>query len=198
MLWSSIRGDRSLEAIARHDLVLLGAGSLGLEFDRQPTGLAEGFTPKSVEKAREKVAAIRRLRPGVVLLGEIYFYEWSDRWLPEDHPWWLRRDGKREQFWPGTHRMDWYNYLFSDNTSHHHDWYPEYDVKIGRPAGPGESLGSHAWRRRYDKALVEVNLPGAREASRVVLETESTDVLSGEKGKVFVIPAGDGRIILLR
>ena len=24
-------------------------------------------------------------------------------------------------------------YLFSDNTSHRHDWYPEYDVKIGLP-----------------------------------------------------------------
>ncbi len=301
-----------------------------------------------METARKKVAAIRRLRPGIVLLGEIYFYEWSDRWLPEDHSWWLRKDGKREQFWPGTHRMDWYNpeyrgrvagwtaslqssgvdgvfydnlreepgpwvdllkevrrrvgdrflilanagyavgkhdfaapflngfmyesgwshgrtewddtisamrrsegllreprislierfedtrdragwpadpkrgqkpsadpaarrwslcyalivgelyYLFSDSTSHHHDWYPEYDVKIGRPAGPGERLGPHTWRRRYDRALVEVNLPGAKEASRVVLETEATDVLTGEKGKVFEISAGDGRIILLR
>ena len=348
MLWSSIRGDRSLEAIARHDLALLGTDSLGLEFDRRPTGLADGFTQGSIETARKKVAAIRRLRPGIVLLGEIYFFEWSDRWLPEDHPWWLRKDGKREQFWPGTHRMDWYNpeyrgrvagwtaslqssgvdgvfydnlrnepgpwvdllkevrrragdrflilanagyavgkhdfaapflnglmyesgwshgrtewddtisamrrserllreprislierfedtgdragwpadpkrgqkppadpaarrwslcyaliigeyyYLFSDSTSHHHDWYPEYDVKIGGPAGPGERLGPHAWRRRYDRALVAVNLPGAKGASRVELEAEATDVFTGEKGKIFEIPPGDGRIILLR
>jgi hypothetical protein len=347
MLWSSIRGDRSLEAIARHDLVLLGVESLGLEYDRRPTGLAEGFTPASIEAARKKVATFRRLKPGIVLLGEIYFYEWSDRWLPEEHPWWLRKDGKREQFWPGTHRMDWSNpeyrsrvagwtaslqssgvdgvfydnlreepgpwvalleevrrrvgdrflilansgyavgkhdfaapflngfmyesgwshgrtewdatiaamqrsekllreprmglierfedtgsragwpadpkrgkkppadpaarrwslcyalivgdfyYLFSDSTSHHHDWYPEYDVKIGGPTGPGERLGPHAWRRRYDKALVQVNLPGAKEAIRVKLGTDATDVLTGEKGKVFEIPAGDGRILLL-
>ena len=26
-------------------------------------------------------------------------------------------------------------YLFADNTSHQHDWYPEYDVKIGLPTG---------------------------------------------------------------
>jgi putative glycosyl hydrolase-like family 15 (GHL15) protein len=347
MLWSSIRGDRSPKAMARHDLVLLDIGSLGLEFDRQPTGLAGGFTPTSIEKARKKVEEIRRLKPGIVLLGEIYFYEWSDRWLPEDHPWWLRKDGKREQFWPGTHRMDWnnpeyrarvagwtaslgssgvdgvffdnlreesgpwvallgevrrrvgdrflilansgyavgkhdfaapflngfmyesgwshgrtewdstiaamrrseellrrprislierfedtggragwpgdpnrgrkppadpaarrwslcyalivgdYYYLFSDSTSHDHDWYPEYDVKIGGPASPGERLGPHAWRRRYDRALVAVNLPGAKEPSRVELEREATDVLTGEKGKAFEIPAGDGRILLL-
>ena len=89
-------------------------------------------------------------------------------------------------------------YLFSDSTSHHHDWYPEYDVKIGRPTGPGERLSPHVWRRRYEKAQVEVNLPGAKTASRVELETEATDVLTGEKGRVFVIPDGDGRIILLR
>ncbi len=348
MLWSSIRGDRTLESIARHDLALLGAESLGLEFDRQPTGLAEGFTPRSIEAARKKVAAIRRLRPGIVLLGEIYFYEWSDRWLPEDHPWWLRKDGKREQFWPGTHRMDGHNpeyrsrvagwtaslqsagvdgvffdnlreepgpwvglleevrrrvgdrflilansgyavgkhdfaapflngfmyesgwshgrtewdgtisamrrsegllreprislierfedtgdragwpadprrgkkppadpaarrwslcyalivgdfyYLFADSTCHDHDWYPEYDVKIGGPSGTGERAGPHAWRRPYERALVAVNLPGARDAYRVEVEAEASDVLTGERGKVFEVPAGDGRIILLR
>ena len=48
------------------------------------------------------------------------------------------------------------------------------------------------------EALVEVNLPGAKEASRVELETEGTDVFTGERGKVFEVPAGDGRIILLR
>jgi len=347
MLWSSIRGDRSLAAVARHDLALFGVEWLGLRFDRQPVGLAEGFTAESIVAARRKVEEIRRLRPGMVLLGEIYFYEWSDRWLPEDHPWWLRKEGKREQFWPGTHRMDWGNpevrdrvagwtaslqasgidgvfydnlreepgpwvellkevrrrvgdrflilantgyavgkhdfaapylngfmyesgwshgrtewddtiaamrrsegllreprislierfedtgsragwpadpkrgqkppvdpaarrwslcyaliigeffYLFADSTSHFHDWYPEYDMKIGAPAGPGERLGPHAWRRRYEKALVAVNLPGAKEAHRVELETEGSDVLTGAKGKVFEIPAGEGRIILL-
>ena len=35
---------------------------------------------------------------------------------------------------------DWRFLLsLSDNTSHRHDWYPEYDVKIGLPAGPGRA-----------------------------------------------------------
>jgi hypothetical protein len=44
-----------------------------------------------------------------LIIGDLLFYEYPDNWLPEDHPWWLRKDGQRQQFWPGTHRMDWYN-----------------------------------------------------------------------------------------
>lgn len=347
MLWASIRGDNSNEAMARHDLVLVGPGTLGLKYDRQPPGLADGFTPESVGIARERVNQIRQLNPGVIVLGEMLFYEWPDRWLPEDHPWWLRKNDQRQQFWPGTHRMNWYDpefrgqvvrqtaslqgagldgvfydnlreepepwvsflkevrekvgdhflilancgysvgkhdfaapflngfmyesgwshgrtegwtevirkmqhselllrsprislierfeetrdhagwpgdakrgqkpaadhgarrwslayalivgdffYLFSDNTSHKHDWYPEYDVKIGQPLGPGEQVNAHAWTRKYDKAVVAVNLPGAAADLTLNLEHPAQDTLTGEEGRSFVIPPGDGRILL--
>ena len=348
MLWSPVRAEAALASAARHDLVVLGVGTLGLVYDRKPIGFAEGFTSASIEAARERMSELRRRRPGIVIVAEIYFYEWSDAWLPEDHPWWLRRDGQRQQFWPGTHRTNWYDaayrarvagwtaslqqagvdgaffdnlreepepwialltetrrrvgerflllanagyevgrhdfaapflngfmyesgwshgrtewdatiasmqrtesllreprisvverfedtadragwpgdprrgkkprpdpaarrwslcfalaigdlhYLFADDTSHVHDWYPEYDVKIGRPAGPGERLGPHAWRRRYEKALVVVNLPGATRPERVDLGREATDTLTGERKRSFEIPPGDGRILLLR
>ncbi|MFO1500421.1 MAG: hypothetical protein U1G07_18910 [Verrucomicrobiota bacterium] len=58
MLWASIRGDNSKEAMARHDLVLVGSGTLGLKYDRQPTGLADAFTPESIGAARERVQQI--------------------------------------------------------------------------------------------------------------------------------------------
>jgi hypothetical protein len=109
MLWASIRGDNSNEAMARHDLVLVGSGTLRLKYDRQPPGLADGFTPESVGVARERVKRIRQLTPGVIVLGEMLFYEWPDSWLPETHPWWLRKNDQRQQFWPGTHRMNWYD-----------------------------------------------------------------------------------------
>ena len=41
--------------MARHDLVLVGSGTLGLKYDRQPPGLADGFTPESVGVARERI-----------------------------------------------------------------------------------------------------------------------------------------------
>jgi hypothetical protein len=346
MLWSPVRGDRSLEGIARHDLIMMGVGSFGLKYDREPTGLADGFTVDSMEKAKQRIAEIRKLNPDAPILAELYFYEYRETRLPDDHPWWLREDGQRQQFWPGTYRMDWTNadyrrhvakltaalkqagldgvfydnlreepepwvaflkevrqtvgddflilansgyavgkhdfaapylngimyesgwshgrtewddciakmqhtesllhkptisvierfeetrsragwpgdsnrgnkppadpqtrrwslcfalavgdfyYLFSDNTSHRHDWYPEYDIKIGLPTGPGERINSHVWRRQYEKALVVVNLPGAAEPYEVNLDRPAKDSLTGQTGTHFTILPGDGGILL--
>ena len=354
MAWAPVRGDRSLASHARHDMVMTSVHALGLEWDREPEVLAAGFKPESVEAARERVAELHRLNPDVLVLGDLSFYELDEDALPEDHPWWLRVDGKREQFWPGTYRMDWSNaeyqdlvvrrtvalketgvvdgvfydnlreekapwlavmkavrdgagddflilanagydigsydwlaphmngimyesgwshparrewkpqetwddrirmmqrseellreprisfierfeevrdhagwpndalkgkeierdpatrrwtmcytliigdfyYLFSDSTSHRHDWYPEYDVKIGLPAAPGERVNAHVWRRRYEKALVVMNLPDAPAAHEVDLEVAARDSFTGESGTRFVIPPGDGRILV--
>jgi hypothetical protein len=70
-------------------------------------------------------------------------------------------------------------YLFSDNTSHRHDWYPEYDVKIGLPLAARQRLGSHVWQRQYEKALVVVNLPGAAGPYEVKLDKPAQDSLTG-------------------
>ena len=346
MLWRAVRGEQGMESIARHDLIMAGNWSLGLKYDHEPAGLATGFTPESVEIAKERIEQIRKLNPDAVILADLLFYEYMDEWLPEDHPWWLRKDGERQQFWPGTHRMDWYNedyrakvikqtvalkavgvdgvfydnlrnepdpwiafltdlrkavgddflifinagydvgtynfaypfingvmyesgwshdrtdweetikemqysqsllrepkislierfeetrsragwpgdpkrgqkppddpaarrwsmcyaltigdfyYLFSDNTSHRHDWYPEYDIKIGLPVEEGKRMNSHVWIRKYEKAVVVVNLPGAKAEYTMEFEKPRHDSLTGEKGKKFVIPPGEGRIFL--
>ena len=109
MLWASVRGDNSVESMAKHDLVMAGTGSLRLRYDGKPQGLADRFTADSLAAAKTRIAEIRALNPDVVIIGDLLFYEYPDDWLPEDHPWWLRRDGQRQQFWPGTHRVDWYN-----------------------------------------------------------------------------------------
>jgi hypothetical protein len=353
MAWAPVRGDRSLASMAKHDMIMTSPRAFGLESDQEPWILAKGFKPQSIEVARARVAELRRLNPTAVILGDLSFYEMRERALPEDHPWWLRKDGKREQFWPGTYRMDWYNpeyqqvvinmtialyrtglvdgvfydnlrvekkpwlavikgvrdavgddflitanvgydigsydwlapymngfmyesgwshdrsawrpnetwddrirmmqqtekllrkptvsfierfeavrdqagwpndplkgqpiqrdpaarhwtmcyaliigdfyYLFSDSTSHQHDWYPEYDLKIGLPAGAGERIDSHVWRRPYEKALVVMNLPGAEEPYPLQLDRSARDSLSGEVGERFSIPPGDGRILV--
>jgi hypothetical protein len=325
---------------------MLGFGGLGLKYNKTPVGLADGFTPESVEVAKEKIGQLRQLNPDILIFADLLFYEWGENWLPEDHPWWLRKDGKRQQFWPGTYRMDWdnpdyrrhvvnwtvavketgvdgifydnirnepepwvafltevreavgddflifanagynvgdydfaapllngmmyesgwshnrtewdetirkmqrtetllrepkislierfeeirsragwpgdpkrgqkpepdpaarrwslcyaltigdYYYLFSDNTSHRHDWYPEYDVKIGLPVEPGKRINSHVWQRRYDKALVVVNLPGAKESYTIKIQETARDSLTGDTGRSFTIPAGDGRVLV--
>jgi hypothetical protein len=347
MLWASVRGDNSLESIAKHDLIMSGIGRLGLVWDGDPRGLADCFTSDSVTTAKKRIAEIRKLNPDAVIIGDLPFYEYPDSWLPENHTWWLRKDGERQQFWPGTHRMDWYNetyrqhvvqqtvalkevgvdgvfydnirnepqpwvaflmavreavgdeflilanagyavgeydfatpylngmmyesgwshkrtqwddciremqhtqsllrqpqislierfeeirghagwpedpkrgqkppdddaarrwslcyslcigdfyYLFSDNTSHRHDWYPEYDVKIGLPIEPGERINSHVWQRRYEKALVIVNLPGAAAAYEVKLDKPAKDSLTGKFGASFDVLPGEGRILII-
>lgn len=346
MMWAPIRGDRSLENIARHDLAMLGSGGLRLRYNKEPVGLADGFTPKSVEAAKIKVETLRQLNPDILVFADLLFYEWGEKWLPEDHPWWLRVNGERQQFWPGTYRMDWnnpdfrhhvvnwtvavketgvdgifydnirnepepwvvflaavreavgddflifanagynvgdydfaapylngimyesgwshnrtewdetiqkmqhtetllrepkislierfeeirghagwpgdpkrgqkpepdpaarrwslcyaliignYYYLFSDNTSHRHDWYPEYDVKIGLPVEPGKRINSHVWQRRYEAGLVVINLPGAEKPYTVQLPGTARDSLTGKTGSSFDVPPGDGRILI--
>jgi len=345
MFWSPVRGDRSLSGYVRHDLIVTSTDWIGLEPDREPRGLADGFTPESVEAAKRKLAEVRELNPDVVLLCELNFYEYYDQALPEDHPWWLRVNGEREQFWPGTHRMDWYNpdyrahivrqtealkaagvdgvyydnlreepqpwiamltavrekvgddflvlanagyaideydfaapylngmmyesgfshgrtewddtvrkmqhtqsllrypriscierfediegsdegplpkrrtpaqrdpaarrwsmcyaltvgdfyYLFSDNTYHGHDWYPEYDAKIGLPVEEGKRVSEHVWRRQYDKGLVVVNLPGGKGDYEVKLKQRARDSFTGEEGATFTVKPGDGRILV--
>ncbi|MFB3882405.1 MAG: putative glycoside hydrolase [Armatimonadota bacterium] len=349
MLWSGLRGQNRHELTnwAKHDFVMVSPGQIGMVWDRQPEGLAEGFTPESVEVAKRNVAELRRLNPDVVILADNSFYEYGDNELPEDHPWWLRVNGERKQFWPGTHRMDWYNpeyqehvlrrceaimqvpfdglffdnlrdepgpwiailgeirnrlgndillqanvgyaieeydfaapflngfmyesgwshnrtewddcikamqhsaslmrephinlierfeeirdhagwptdgrhgqrpasdpaarrwslcfalaigdyyYLFSDNTSHRHDWYPEYDVKIGLPTGPGRRVNTHVWERDYERARVVVNLPGSASEYVVKLDRPGRDSLTGETGREFAVPPGDGRVLLV-
>ena len=354
MCWAPLRGDRSLASMAKHDMIMSSPQAFGLEWDRQPSVLATAFTPASIEAARARAAELRRLNPNAVLIGDLSFYEVGENQLPEDHPWWLRKEGKREQFWPGTYRMDWYRqdyqesviqrslalyetgvvdgvfydnlrdepepwvkivrpirravgdrflmfvnvgydigsfdwiapylnglmyesgwshpdrrrwhpeeswddrirmmqrsndlllpprislierfeevrdragwpndpdkgkgitrdpaarhwtlcyalivgdfyYLFSDSTSHQHDWYPEYDVKIGFPKASGERLSEYVWQREYDRALVVMNLPDAPEPHHVSLPRPARDSLSGDTGTSFTIPPGDGRILV--
>ena len=87
-------------------------------------------------------------------------------------------------------------YLFSDNTSHRHDWYPEYDIKIGLPIEEGKQMNSYVLSRNYEKAMVVVNLPGAGEDYTVKFMEPRRDSLTGERGTEFKIPPGDGRIFL--
>ncbi len=90
-----------------------------------------------------------------------------------------------------------YYYLFSDNTSHRHDWYPEYDAKIGLPAAPGQRISAHIWQRRYERALVVVNLPGGEQGHLVELDRPARDSFTGERGMRFLVPPGDGRILVM-
>ncbi|MDH5603828.1 MAG: hypothetical protein OEY51_07810, partial [Cyclobacteriaceae bacterium] len=109
MMWAGIRGVEGMDARTRHDLMMLGQYALKLVPNKDPKGLADGFTEESVIAAREYVDQLRQANPDAVIIADMLFYEYPDDWLPDEHAWWLRKNGERQQFWPGTHRMDWYN-----------------------------------------------------------------------------------------
>ncbi len=94
--------------VARHDVVLLGAGTLGLEWTHKKYhAMAESFTPKSLPAARENLARIKKLNPHAVVLVEVYFFEDAKDAYPPEHQWWLRdKKGDKKTFWPGTWRCD--------------------------------------------------------------------------------------------
>lgn len=110
MLWSpaEIRGERMLDNIARHDVIVIGPEDLGLAWDAgEHRGLAERFQEGSAERAREMLDEIHERNPHAVVLVEQYFFEDDKKAYPPDHEWWLRDEkGRKRSFWPGTWRMD--------------------------------------------------------------------------------------------
>ena len=109
MLWSPAEAGRGQWArIARHDVIVLGIGRIALKWTPNKfPALAETIDPATVAKARENLRRLKRLNPSAVVLCEVYFFEEKVAGYPPDHRWWLRnKRGEKQQFWPGTHRMD--------------------------------------------------------------------------------------------
>ncbi len=94
--------------VARHDVVLLGAGTLGLEWTHAKYhAMVESFQKDSIPAARRNLARIKELNPQAVVLVEVYFFEDAKDAYPPGHQWWLRDEkGQKKTFWPGTWQCD--------------------------------------------------------------------------------------------
>ena len=103
MAWNSadnLPGESRLAVAARHDLMWHDADWYGLVWDREPIGLAGGFTPQSVTAARARRSELLRRNPNLILIAEIRYRDAADGFLPADHPWWARDDkGARKEGW---------------------------------------------------------------------------------------------------
>lgn len=91
--WSpadNLPGEDSLSAMARHDLVFHSPEAFALRWDRQPHGLASGFTAESVRQGLETRRKLLAKNPNMVLLAEIRYRDASRNYLPENHEWWKR------------------------------------------------------------------------------------------------------------
>nr|WP_309688408.1 hypothetical protein [Armatimonas sp.] len=101
--------------LARHDLIFHGPDFFGLRWNKQPTGLADGFTPESIEAAKKRRAELLTRNPNTVLIAEIRYRDAHTSYLPEDHAWWKRdKTGKRLPGWEegGYFLLDFANPAF--------------------------------------------------------------------------------------
>ena len=125
MLWSPAANlkEERLANWAKHSVIVVGIEDIGLEWTREPfPAMAETIRSDTIPQARDNLERLRQLNPAAVVLCEVYFFEENDRGYPPDHPWWLRdKNGRKSQFWPGTHQMDLSN--------------PEYVAHIARRIG---------------------------------------------------------------
>jgi hypothetical protein len=130
--WSpaEVGGDESrLQTMARHDLVFHGVGGFGLRWDAHPRGLATGIEPASIERGRAMRRRLLDLNPHIVLLAEIRYRDAHTSFLPDDHSFWRRSDGKRVAGWAegGYFQMDFSN--------------PDYRAHVARRARAAVATG---------------------------------------------------------
>jgi hypothetical protein len=130
--WSpaeGLKGESRLQVMARHDLVFLGVGAFGLRWNRRPVGLATGIELSSIEGGRAIRRQLLDLNPHIVLLAEIRYRDAHRGFLPDDHPFWRRKDGKRVAGWDegGYFQLDFSN--------------PDYRAHVARRAGAVVATG---------------------------------------------------------
>ena len=106
--------------MALHDLVWHGPVRFGLVWDTEPRGLAEAFTPESIEAGRKIRRKLLELNPNIILIAEIRYRDAHPSFLPEKHRWWKRnKDGSIVKGWDegGFICLDFSNHEFRDHVA---------------------------------------------------------------------------------
>ena len=86
----NLKPEAPIDTAVRHDLIFQSPAFFGLQWNEAREGLASGFTPESIPKARAFRTALQKKNPNVVLLAEIRYRDADSHFLPEDSPWWQR------------------------------------------------------------------------------------------------------------
>ncbi|MBW2992754.1 putative glycoside hydrolase family 15 protein [Candidatus Woesearchaeota archaeon] len=147
--------------LARHNLVFNIPPFYGLIWDSQPTGLAEGFTEESIQKALENKKRILNLNPNIVALAEIRYRDARKDFLPEGHRWW-KYDENNEPI-PGWQEGNYFLLDFSSPEFQDHvalrckkvvetgvvdgvmlDWWDDDDIRLELIKKVRQSIGEKA------------------------------------------------------
>ncbi len=95
----NLKDEPELVTAARHDLIFHSPEFFGLRWDGVSRGLATRFRPETLEPARKRRSELLERNPNLVLLAEIRYRDAPASWLPQDHPWWRRKEGKVVPGW---------------------------------------------------------------------------------------------------
>lgn len=110
----NLKGEDPWTTLARHDLIFHDPRFFGLRWNHEFIGLATGFAKESVPVALKRRAELLQGNPNLVLLAEIRYRDAASSFLPQDHPWWKRRDGAVVAGWEegGYLQLDFANPAF--------------------------------------------------------------------------------------
>ena len=95
----NLAGEPQRKTLARHDLVFHAPEFYGLKWIGRHHGLATSFTEASLRAARAMRADLLARNPNMVLLAEVRYRDAHASYLPADHAWWLRKEGKIAPGW---------------------------------------------------------------------------------------------------
>jgi hypothetical protein len=176
--WSpadNLKGEDPVVTFARHDLAIVSPEELGLRWNDAYRGLATGFRPATMARARAIRARLLRLNPHMVLIAEIRYRDAPGNYLPGGSDWWRRRDGARAPGWAEGHYflLDFGNPGFQAQVARQaraamatgvfdgvfFDWWQDDDDRLALVRGVRAAVG--------DAALILVNandLPRPRSA----------------------------------
>lgn len=101
-------------SLARHDLVFHAPSFFGLKWSGEFPGISTTFTKSSQESALNTRKMLLTKNPNLVLLAELRYRDAHQSYLPEDHNWWKRENGKPVVGWEegGYFLLDFSNPAF--------------------------------------------------------------------------------------
>jgi hypothetical protein len=106
--------------LSRHDLVWHAPQFFGLRWNNNYQGLADGFTPESIERGLAFRRGLLERNPNMVLIAEIRYRDAHRSYLPESHRWWLRdKNGQIVSGWEegGYLCLDFHNPAFRQHVA---------------------------------------------------------------------------------
>ena len=89
-----LKGEDKWTTLARHDLVFHAPDFFGLKWAGEFHGLSTTFTKDSQESAMQTRKMLLRKNTSLVMLAELRYRDAHKSYLPENHTWWMRKDGK--------------------------------------------------------------------------------------------------------